>query len=276
MAPNYEQWTKRVAQVGLVSKGVVYLIFGTLIIMATYIPSGEPVGLFEIIQYIITLGWFGRLIVALMAMGLLCYSAWKYFQMVLNVEGYERNYAGYFIRFTWLGPLLLYLFLSGHSVVQLYNWYVGNFLYYPGEPGSLQRMLYAGWGKWVIGIISIGLLGNAITLFYLAFTGKYRIMLTGRNFYESSPRLARLTGMAGYISYGFTLLLLAVLFALAIYYSDMSYANGQESLFLYLIIQPWGKLLLTIIALGTVCYGAYFLLASFYRWREATSDDSST
>lgn len=272
---KYSYWTKVIAQTGLVSKGVVYMIFGVLIVLAALLPSEKPVGLFETIEYVITLGWFGRFIVLLMSVGLLCYSAWKYFQMVMNVEGYENDFAGYFIRITWLGPFLFYLLLSGHAVVQLYNWYFGKFLYYQGQPGRLQEMLYTEWGKWVIGFVALGLLGNAITLFYLAATGKYTIMLTGRNFHESSPRLARLTGMAGYVGYGFTLLILAVLFGLSIYHTDSSFAMGQESLYLYLIIRPWGKLLMAIISLGTVCYGTYFFLASIYRWRVAEGANST-
>ncbi len=268
MSENYPDWLKRVAQTGLIAKGVVYFIFGALILMATYIPSDDPVGLYELVKYIINLGWAGRLTVALMALGLFCYSAWKFFQMVYNVEGYKENTFGYFIRITWLGPFLFYLVLGSHALIQLVRWYTGSFTFFKDEPSKLHELLHTEGGKWMVLAISIGLLVNAISLFYLAFTGRYTIMLTGRGFYQSSPHLAKLTGVAGYVGYGITLLILAVLFGLSVYFTDDSMARGQDSLFYYLIRQPFGKVLLTTISLGTVCYGLYFFLASFYRWRE--------
>lgn len=264
---TYPYWLIRTAQVGLVSKGVVYFIFGALILMTTYIPLNEPIGLFELIKYIISLGWGGRLAVALMALGLLCYSLWKFFQMIFNVEGYKDNTMGYFVRFTWFGPFLFYLVLGGHAFIQLYNWYFGNFTF-PFNSGQLQNMLYTTYGKWIVGFISLMFLVNAGSLFYLALSGRYTIMLTGRRFFEDSPRLAKITGLAGYIGYGITLLILSTLFALSIYYTDSSLAQGQDSLFYYLVKQPFGTVLLTAIAVGTICYGVYFFLASLYRWRE--------
>lgn len=267
MTGNYEPWIKRVAQTGLVSKGAVYIMFGILIVLATY-TSEQPVGLMEIIQYVINLGWFGRLLVAFLAIGLFSYSAWKYAQMVLNVEGYDKDFRGYFVRITWLGPFVFYVVLGAHAVVQLYKWYFGEFLYFEGQSGKLQRFLTTSEGKWIIGFIALTLLVNAFTLFYLAATGKYTIMLTGRSFHESSPRLAKATGLTGYISYGLSLFITGALFAYSIYFSGDNYVEGQESMFRYLIVQPMGKVLLTMISFGTVCYGAYFLLAARYRWRD--------
>ncbi len=274
MADKYPEWLKQVAKLGLIAKGVVYFIFGSLIVMATYIPKDDPVGLFEIVKYTISLGWMGRVITALMAAGLFCYSLWKFFQMAFNVEGYKDNIRGYFIRITWLGPFLFYLILGGHAAIQLVNWYFVNFNYNPTDRSVFQEILFTTWGKWVVGFVALTLIVNAGSLFYLALTGRYTIMLTGRGFYYNSPRLARLTGLFGYLGYGLTLLILGILFALAIYYSNSSFAQGQDSMFYYLIRQPFGKLILTVIAFGTVSYGVYFFLASFYRWREEGTDSS--
>jgi hypothetical protein len=272
---SYPEWLKHVAKFGLIAKGVVYFIFGSLIVMATYIPKDDPVGLFEIVKYTINLGWGGRLLTLLMAVGLFCYSLWKFFQMAYNVEGYEDNIRGYFIRITWLGPFLFYLVLGGHAFIQLGNWYLGIFSYNPNSTSALQQMLYSDWGKWVIGFIALTLIVNAGSLFYLAFTGRYTIMLTGRGFFQNSPALARFTGLCGYVGYGITLFLLGSLFAVALYFSNNAFAQGQDSLFYYLINQPYGRLILTVIAFGTVCYGVYFFLSSFYRWRDDGSVSST-
>ncbi|HCQ15885.1 MAG TPA: hypothetical protein DIU20_06470 [Cryomorphaceae bacterium] len=280
MSPNYSTPVKRIAQAGLISKGIVYFIFGVLILMAVFSHGNEPVQLFAILKYIINLGWLGRLVVILLTIGLFCYSLWKFFQMVFNTEGYKKDLHGYFIRITWLGPFIFYMVLGGHSTVQLYRYYAGSFAY-GNTNSSLQSFMYEQGGSWFIVFLAATFFLNACSLFYLGFTGKYTLMLTGQRFYDNSPRFARITGFLGYVMYGFALLIIAFLFAAALYYSDPSMAQGGESMFDFLKSKSYGVFMLMAIATGTMCYGFYFFVASFYRWQEdkpsnqsASSDNS--
>lgn len=266
---------KRVGQVGLIAKALIYLIFGLLILIATYSPAEEPVGLFEVVKYIIALGWYGRVGVLLLTIGILCYSAWKFLQMVGNAEGYEQNLNGYFIRFTWLGPFVFYLLLGGHAFYQLYRWYFGVFLYPDPQPG-FQKLLAQPYGDGLVILISLGLMANAVTLAYLGLTGKYRLMISGKDFHSNHPRLAEIVGQFGYFGYGATLFLLSGFFAASIYLHDESLARGQESIFYFFMAAPYGKALLTLIALGSMIYGLYFFLAAFYRWRDDRDKLNST
>ncbi|MGB0177997.1 MAG: DUF1206 domain-containing protein, partial [Owenweeksia sp.] len=258
---------KRIAQAGLISKGIVYFIFGVLILMAVFSRGEEPVQLFAILKYIINLGWLGRLTVILLTLGLFCYSIWKFFQMVFNTEGYKKDLNGYFIRITWLGPFIFYLILGGHSAVQLFRYYTGSFEY-GNTNGSLQSFIYDQGGSWFIAFLSLTFFINAGSLFYLGFSGKYTLMLTGQRFFDNSPRFARITGFLGYVMYGVALLIISFLFAAALYTSDPSMAKGGQSMFDLLRSQWYGVLLLMAISSGTMCYGVYFFAASFYRWQE--------
>lgn len=259
---------KTVAQIGLISKGVVYCIFGTLIFLATFSSTEEPVGLFEVIKYIINKGAVGRVLVLVMAFGLLSYAFWKFLQMFFNAEGYKKNLNGYFIRITWIGPFIFYLTLGLHGLVQLYKWYFGTFRYFEGKESDFNGLLESSWGETLIILIGIGLISNAITLFYLAVTGKYKLLMSGREFYEHNPKAATFAGLIGYVGYGVTLFILGALFLAATYYHDYTLAKGQESMFYYLLSKPFGKILLSVVAIGTIAYGLYFFLAAFYRWRD--------
>lgn len=269
MTQKYTPTIKFIAKAGLISKGIVYAIFGALILMAVYGRSEEPVKLFGIIKYIMTFGWYGRLTVMLLSAGLLCYSAWKFLQMLLNTEGYPHNIHGYFIRITWLGPFFFYLLLGGHAAIELYKWYFTGSIFDSSNAADMEDVLSHSWGVWLIASIAIGLFINAVSLFYLSFSGKYTTMLTGQRFYDNSPKLARYTGFSGYFLYGLALLIISVLFGLSIYYQDMSMAQGSQSMFNFFINKPYGAILLTFISLGTICYGIYFFMASFYRWKES-------
>jgi hypothetical protein len=270
---NYTKRMKRIAQVGMMAKGVVYFIFGSLIFSTTFSVISEPVGLFEVLKFIIYQGTFGRMAVLLMALGLLCYSAWKYYQMAHNAEGYENDALGIFIRISWVGPFVFYLFLGGHALIQLFNWYFRDFNLDVGN-GTLLDFTSSATGFWVVTLVAIVLLLNAGTLFFLAISGKYKLLLSGKDFFETNPKLATTTGFVGYTGYGVTLLLLGGLFTTSLIIKDSSFAQGQDSLFIFLISQPFGKIALSIIALGTICYGLYFFLAAFYRWRKPTNKAS--
>ncbi len=267
MTPNYTTSVKRIAQAGLVSKGIVYFIFGVLILMAVFSRGDEPVRLFAILKYIINLGWLGRVVVILLTLGLFCYSLWKFFQMVFNTEGYPKDLHGYFIRVTWFGPFVFYLIMGSHAAVQLYRFYSGTFDY-GSTDGSLQSIMYEANGKWFITFLALTFFGNAFSLFYLGFSGKYTLMLTGKRFFDNSPRFARITGFLGYVMYGLALLIISFLFAAALYKSDPSMARGGPSMFDFLKSQSYGVVLLVAIATGTMCYGIYFFAASFYRWQK--------
>jgi hypothetical protein len=264
---HYNRYITRIAQVGLVSKGVVYSLFGALIIASTFSVYNQPIGLFEVIKFIINTNFFGRLSVFVLALGLLCYALWKYFQMVYNVEGYQNNLRGIFMRISWFGPFLFHLFFSGYAFSQLYFWYTKNFEVLSQKVGTLQNVTNSPLGFYGILLVSLGLLINGITLFYLANTGKYKLLLSGKNFFEKNSRLAGWLGFLGYNGYGAALLLLGLLFGAALLFNDVRFAQGHQSLFYFLILQPYGKILLSFIALGTISYGAYFFLAAFYRWR---------
>lgn len=264
---HYTHSVKRIAQTGLIGKGLIYVIFGTLILMAAFGTGDNPVKLFSIIKYIITFGWYGRAVVMLLSLAILCYSAWKLLQMLLNTEGYKKDLHGYFVRITWLGPFFFYLALGGHAVWQLYKFYAGTFQYGADETG-LKKYLFTPQGKWVIAAVSVALLGNAISLFYLAFTEKYTTMLTGKRFHNFAPKPAKVLGFTGYFFYGLALLIISVLFAFSIYYTDSSLANGSESMLDFFIGYWYGPLLISAIAFGTMSYGVYFIAAPFYRWKD--------
>jgi hypothetical protein len=221
----------------------------------------------EVVKFLIYQDTFGRIAILILSLGLFCYAAWKYSQMVLNAEDHDQNLLGYVTRFTWLGPFIFYIILGIHGLWQLYKWYFGDFQYESEELGRFIQFVETLPGKWVAAFLALLFLVNAVTLFYLAFSGRYSIMLTGKDFHQTSPRLARAVGLVGYIGYGLALFITAVLFVLSIFYAGVSFMDEQESVFRFLLQQEWGKMTLTVIAIGTISFGMYFLFTAYYRWK---------
>ncbi len=152
--------------------------------------------------------------------------------------------------------------------VQLYNWYFKDFEVVGSEGATLIGFTESSFGFYSTIFIALALLINAGTLFYLAFSVKYKLLMSVKEFFEENPKLASLAGFWGYTGYGLAPLILGGLFTLSLLLGDARFAQEHDSLFYFLIIQPFGKALLSFIALGAMCYGLYFFLAAFYRWRK--------
>ena len=265
---NYTPTIKRVAQYGLFSKGIVYIFFSLVLLMAIYGHTQHKVDLYNILDNILLFDWYGPLVVMILGTGLISYASWKFFQMFFNTEGLEKNRTGYFIRASWIGPLIFHLGFGLHVWQRIFRWMNHEPIV---QSTAINTSVYDSTGRLILIALTIMFLANAGTLFYLAFTGKCRLMLTGSNFFADEPKLAFLTGFLGYFFYGLALLIISILFIMALIFYNSDYAEGTDSMLDILRQHRLGRISLLVIAFGTACYGTYFLLTVFYRFRHIKS-----
>lgn len=261
---NYTPAIKRVAQYGLLSKGIVYIFFSVILLFAVYGHIDGNIDLYNILDNILLFDWYGPFVVMVLGTGLLSYAGWKFFQMFYNTEGLEKSRTGYFIRATWIGPLIFHLGFGIHVWHRIFRWMANKPI---NDAIGMNQSVYDPTDRLILIAFALVFIVNAGTLFYLAFTGKYRLMLTGSNFFDDDPKLAFLTGFLGYFFYGLALLIVSILFIMGVVFYNSDYAGGTESMLDVLKQDRAGRWALLAIAFGTACYGTYFLLTVFYRFR---------
>ena len=91
LAVEARPWVKRIAQAGLIAKGVVYILLGALGFMAAFELGGKnnneasQTGALQTLKELPA----GTILLALLATGLLCYSIWRGIQTFYSVVFYN-------------------------------------------------------------------------------------------------------------------------------------------------------------------------------------------
>ncbi len=109
------RWIARFARFGYAAKGVVYAVVGVLAVRLAFGRGGEATGsrgaLREIGQ-----APFGRVLLVLLALGLLAYAAWKVVEGVLDVENHGSEPKGMVVRTAYVASGALHAALALFAV----------------------------------------------------------------------------------------------------------------------------------------------------------------
>lgn len=246
---------KPIAQAGLTAKGIVYCLLGVLAFMAAFHIAGQSTnntdkeGVFSVIQD--QAG--GKIMLGVLALGLLCYTIWRFIQTFGDTEDKGNNAKGLSARARYLFSGLVYASLAAYAIRKL--------LSQPNESGNSQQtlaqeVLSKPFGDWLLGagaaiIIAIG--------FYQAYYGlseKYRkhVDQVGRS---SNSKLLLTAGKIGYVARAIVWLIIGWMLAKAAFYSNSSEAGDTSKAFSFLAESSYGSYLLGAVGIGLICYGIF-------------------
>lgn len=145
---------KKMACAGYAAKGIVYLIVGVLTLLAALNMGGQKMGKFKIIGFLNEQA-FGAFLLIFMALGLLCYSVWRFIQAIGNPENIKPDATGIFTRIGYFLSGTIYLsvvFLAFKSALG------------PGGSGSGGMAQKSSLFSSNIGLIVLGIVGLIIII----------------------------------------------------------------------------------------------------------------
>ncbi|MGB5820174.1 MAG: DUF1206 domain-containing protein, partial [Saonia sp.] len=110
----------KVARIGYVSKGTVYVLTGVLAFSAAFGMGGAAKGKLGILEFL-QKQHFGNVLLGLLALGLLCYGFWRFLQSIQDPEdiGTDSKAIGKRLGFFLSG--LFYTTLAIFSVLKILN-----------------------------------------------------------------------------------------------------------------------------------------------------------
>jgi hypothetical protein len=257
-------WIERLARVGYVAKGVVYVIIGVLAARAAFGAGGRTTGSRGAMETIIQQP-FGRTMLAVIAIGLLGYSAWQLIAAATDAERKGSEAKGLALRVAQAGRALVYagLALSAARLVM-------------GEPGGdgggdasaadwTARLMAAPAGRWLVGLAGAGVIGYALYQLYRAYAAKVRKHL---DLSEATPSQAEWVvrlGRFGIAARGVVFVVIGWFLVRAAMEYDPDRASGLGGALATLARQDYGAWLLGIVALGLIAYGVYQFANARYR-----------
>lgn len=250
---------EKMARTGYAAKGIVYAITGILTFMAAFNMGGQQTGSKGVMDFLEKQP-FGNVLLALIALGLLCYTGWRFVQAFQDPENIGSHDKGKAKRVGFFFSGLLYLGLAGIAIKKLID--AGS----SGGGNKTFGFLSGNFGVFVFAVIGIVLIITSIHHFKKAHSGKFLQKFHYKSIAEEKRRkLIKNTGYLGIIARGVILGILAFIFLRAAYHSNTTDIKSTTDAFSFLRDSSYGAWLMGLVAAGFVCYGIYMLAMAKYR-----------
>lgn len=261
---NPKQWITRLAKFGLIAKGIVYLLSGALALLGALSIGNHPgksadkSGVFSFIYE----QPMGGALLAAIAVGLLCYAAWRLIQGIKDTEQKGNSFKGLAKRGSYIFRGLLYCSIA---------LYAGKLLLHHASKGSDSNEKLAGelidkpFGQVMMGIIAGVMFISGVVQLYNAFSGKYKKYVEKAQYKSNIASMLVKTGRLGYTARGIVWFIIGWLFLKAAIKSSPDQAGGSGDVFQWLQSWDHGDVLLAIVAAGLVCYGIFMFLRAKYQ-----------
>ena len=253
-------WVEPLARFGYAARGVVYAFIGVLAIQAAFFGRGQTTGPAGAIE---TIADKSKMLLVLIAIGLLGYALWRFVQGIFDPENKGRDAKGLAKRGAMIASGVAYAgfgLLAFRLITQS-----GASAGAGGNESMTAKLLSLPFGRALVILAGIAVIVSALQQMYEAYTKKFQKRMKTQEMSPDEQRLAIHTGQLGLAARGVAFLISGWFLIKAALSYDPSQAQGLGGALETLARQPSGPWLLGIVALGLVAYGAYSFLQARYR-----------
>ncbi|HZR41511.1 MAG TPA: DUF1206 domain-containing protein [Ktedonobacteraceae bacterium] len=250
------QWMTLLARCGYAAKGVVYLIIGVIAAQVAIGARGAVTDQKGALETILAQP-FGHLLLGIVAIGLFGFALWCFLQAVFDTEGKGTTAKGLIARIGYAAVGLSYAALA----LGAFQFVVGSGTGGKGSNASAQDgtalLLKQPFGPALVIIVGLLVFGIAFFLFYTAYTAKFQTQLQVATLGAQIKKWVIAVGRAGYAALGVVASITGIFLIVAAFQNNASKAIGLDGVLQELAHQPFGQVLLGILALGLFAYGIY-------------------
>lgn len=254
---------EKLSRFGYVAKGVVYALVGVLAVLAAFsVGGGKTTGTSGALQTIASKP-FGSVLLFVIGIGLFGYVIWRLVQAIQDPEHKGDDAGGITRRLGYAVSGLAYAGLAVNAILLA----VGSG---GGSGGNSKqdwtaRLLQQPFGQWLVGVVSAFFIGMGIYRIYQAYKTKFRKKLNLAELDAQKQDMLVQVSRFGVAARGVIFIILGFFFIQAARQSDASEVKGLDGILFTIAQQPFGKILLVIVALGLVAYGVYLFVQARYR-----------
>jgi hypothetical protein len=257
VARKASPWIDRLARMGYVAKGVVYVVIGFLALREALGIGGETTGPSSAFRSIGSQP-FGGIMVALLAAGLACYALWKLVQGIMDPDEKGADAHGILRRVGYVGSGAIHgclAFIAAQSILGAED--------SSEDAATANAMAYQPpLGQLVVGLVVIGV---GLYQLYAAYEAKFLPELKLERMGEAGTRWITYAGRVGTTARALAIGVAGAFLLLAAYQSDPSETRGLGEALETLRRQPLGSYMLATIAAGLIVYGVFMFAVARLR-----------
>lgn len=256
-------WIERLARLGYVAKGVVYLAIGFLAVREALGLGGQTTGPGGAIRSVGSVGSQlvgGALLVALAA-GLVGYAVWKVVQGVADPDEKGTDAHGLLRRVAYVGSGGIHAVLAFTAAQSVFGANDSS-----EDAMTASAMAYGPQvGRVLVGAVGLGVISVGLYQLYAAYGARFMDELKIHQMDEKRERFVTLAGRVGTAARALAIGFAGTFVVLAAYQSDPQEVRGLGAALEALQKQPSGSWMLGAVAAGLLVYGAFMLLVARYR-----------
>jgi hypothetical protein len=248
-------------RLGYAVRGLLYAVMGILVLrIALGVGGGQATDLSGSMVFLIG-NPFGKLVLIVVIVGLSAYSLWGFVRAIYDPLHRGSDASGYMARLGFVSSAVSYL-----AIVVFALQILGGSSTATGD--STQKTIASvlthpagGWLTILIGLVAIGV---AVGQFVEAYRATFARDLKGTEMSASERNIAVKLGRFGMFARGVTFLIIGWFLIQAGMHNDAGQVQGFGGAFLFLLSQPFGHILVGVIALGFIALGLHSFACA--RW----------
>jgi hypothetical protein len=243
---------------------VVYLFIGFLAVQLAAGVGGKATDQRGAIQAISALP-FGRFLLIVVTIGLVGFALWCFIQALFDTEGKGRKAKGIIARIGYAAVGVGYAILAFGT----FRVVMGS-----GSAGKSSTTTTQDWtatllkepfGVALVVLVALGVLAIACYLYYKAYSADFRSKFNFAQLNVQVKKWIMFLGRFGYAALGVVFTIIGIFLIVAAFQHNPGQAVGLDGALLELSRQPFGQLLLGIVAVGLIAYGIYSFAEARYR-----------
>jgi hypothetical protein len=254
------RWVRPVARIGFASKAAVYVTIGVLAMMLALGKGNATTDTRGAIHFLEQLP-FGSPMLAFIALGMVGYALWRVLQGLLDLDDKGRDLKGRAVRFGFVCSGLVYASLALYTVRDLF----GSASRGNTQKDASAQILSNPGGTWILGAIGVAVIGWGIWHFVKAFREKFLETTETERMSASEQRWMKRVAKLGLSARGVVAITLGLLALKAARERNPNEVEGVDGALRELASQPYGPLILALVAIGLAAYGVYWAFNVRYR-----------
>jgi multisubunit Na+/H+ antiporter MnhB subunit len=237
-------------KVGLIAYGIVHLLIAWLALQVTWTHEKKNTGNIGAVHTLATQP-FGTPLLWISAIGFIALAAWQALEAAVGHEKNDKK-EKIFKRIVSGGRVVLYLGLAVLFIRAATGTSGGK-----SKQAWTAKLLDNTGGQLIVALVGLTIIGIGIGLVYVAFKKTFKKRIGDEVLQGGSGDIIVKLGQVGYVAKGIALGVIGSLFVWAAVTYDPKKAGGLDRALKTVLDQPFGQVLLTIVALGFACFGVF-------------------